>query len=90
MSSAAGALKPSSLPSRDDDYRRRTASDSSKLLVGSSGSELSEDDTPLLERLPLNKRCSLTTSERLSKKEKPKKGGFVIPRKKKQTKGKEV
>lgn len=89
MSSAAEVLKASNLPSKDDDFRRSTSIDSTKsslALVGSSDSELSEDDTPLLERLPINKRPSLAASERISKREKPKKGGFVIPRKKKQTK----
>ena len=80
----------SSETSEKDVCETSTSVPSSKHTDNSSCSELSEDDTPLLHRLATSKRVFSPCERIPSKEPKPKKIGFVIPRKKRQKKGKNL
>lgn len=84
----AGALSASNTTSKYDDNRLSAThfQPSSKHADNSSCSELSEDDTPLVQRLAHTKRL-FEARQGNSTQAYSKKAGFVIPRKKRQKKG---
>ena len=87
----AGALNASHSTSKYDNSGLSASHHdaSSRHADNSSCSELSDDETPLVLRLPATKRL-VEAHEGNSNQRNSKKGGFVIPRKKRQKEGKNL